>query len=352
MKAIILLMAFSASLALAACDQRVASPAPSNRLAKEIDYCDWVGYEVRAVMDAFEKEHGVKVNYLGLATQESFIEAIRNRKCDVYVMGNELIQSLIADALLTQIDYRNVPNFKNIAANFRDPSYDPKNRYSIPFRWGTTGLLVRADTIAAPIKRWADFGMAGKSALWEMSRHVISIALKAVGYSVNSESPMELEAALNFLLKLKPNLIIWPPSESSIVSPLIDGRATMAYGWSFDALLARAADPNIVYILPDEGAILWAESLVIGVGSERKATAEAYINFMLRPEVSAQVSNILHFATANEAARPWIESALANDPIIFPPNECLKNAELILQLSPKGAKLYSDIWSRFLGAGK
>lgn len=337
---------------LAGCDAPVdtlkAIPPPP----KEIKYCDWIGYEIQPVLEAFEKEYHLKVNYMGLETAESFIEAIRAKECDLAVLGNELIQSLIAEGQLAAINYHNIPNFKNIAANFRDPAYDPQNKYSIPYRWGTTGLLVRTDKVAKPIKRWADIADTGRVALWQMSRDVLAVALKATGHSVNTEAPEALEAALNFLLKIKPNLVMWPPTEPSIVPPLIQGQAVIAFGWSFDALAARTADANIAYIIPEEGTILWGENLTIIASSPHKAMAESFINFLLRPEMSAQNSNILHFATANEAARAWVDQKWANEPIIFPPNDSLKKSETIQPLSPKGQKLYDQIWERFLASLK
>jgi len=126
----------------------------------------------------------------------------------------------------------------------------------------------------------------------------------------------------------------------------------MAFGWSFDALVAREGNPNITYILPEDGAILWGESLVIGASTTRKSTAEAYIDFILRPEMSAQVTNVLHFATTNEAARSSVDPKLRNDPIIFPPNEYLRNAEIILPVSPEGEKRYTELWARFLASSQ
>lgn len=339
-----------AVLALAACDDRPA--APTWPPARELAYCDWVDYQVRPVMEAFEKEYGTKIKYVPLPTQEAFAEALRGGKCDVAVIGNELMPALVAGGLLAEVDYRNVLNFRNVAANFRDLVYDPNNRFSIPFRWGTIGLLVRTDQATRPAGRWADLGAAGKTALWDMPRNAVPVALKAAGYSVNSEAPAELEAALNFLLARKAAFTIWPAEAASIAPTLVEDRAVMAFGWSFDALAAREGNPNITYILPEEGAILWGESLVIGTSTTRKSTAEAYIDFILRPEMSAQVTNVLHFATTNEAAHTLVDPKLRNDPIIFPPNEYLKNAEIILPISPEGEKRYTELWARFLASGQ
>ncbi len=348
-----ILMVLLVSLALVACDRPAAPPAQTTQpLAKELAYCDWVDYQLQPVMEAFEKEYGVKINYVPLPTQEAFVEAVRGGKCDVYAVGNELMPTLTTDGLLAEIDYRNLPNFKNIAANFRDLVYDPKNKYSIPFRWGTIGLLVRPDLAAAPVEHWADLGGSGKAALWDMPRNAVPVALKAAGYSINSEAPAELEAALKFLLARKSAFVIWPAATASIAPALIEGQAAMAFGWSFDALTAREANPNIAYILPEEGAILWGESLVVGASSSRKATAEAYVNFILRPEMSAQASNFLHFATANEAARSLVVPDVLNNPIIFPPNESLKKAEIVLPISPDGEKRYAEFWARFLAGGR
>ncbi len=328
-----------------------ASPSPQ---ASTLVFYNWAGYMPQSVLDAFASEYGIKVDYQIYETQEAAELDLRAGKVyDVVVMSNDLIPGLVADGLLATIDYRHVPNFKNVAANFRDLAYDPGNAHSVMFQWSTSGLLVRADLVKGGIKRWADLWdprYAGKIGLWAIQRDVLGLALKALGYSANSEKPAELEAALQRLLVLKPNVFTMDMNLPSSVPFLASGEAAVVYGWPFDVLEARNANLPVEYILPEEGTMLYGDNLVIPANSPRKAEAETFIDFILRPEISAQIVNEIMTGTANEAALPLVDPAIRNDPVIFPPTETLKGAEIILPLSPQGKKLYEETWQRFLDA--
>ena len=340
---------------LTACGALGQAPTPTaTSLPKELVLYNWAGYMPQSVLDGFTAEYGIKVTYDVYGSQEEAISSIKaGKQYDVVVMGHEFIPSMIADDLLAPIDFQNVPNFKNISANFRDPIFDRNNRHTVPFLWGTTGLIARSDRLKQPLTSWSDLWdtrYAGKVGMWPIQRDVIGIALKSLGYSANSEDPRELEAALKQLLKLKSNMFFFDPDATSSAPLLLDGKATLAYGWSYDAFAAMGENDSITYVLPKEGALLWGDNLVIPANSPRKQAAELFINFILRPEISAKIVNELYYASANEMSIPLIDPALRNNPVIFPSNDELKNAEMAMPLSPEGKKLYDDIWQRFMAA--
>lgn len=320
-------------------------------LVDELVLYDWVGDMPPAILEAFTAEYGVKVTYLTYETQEEAVANIQaGQVYDVVVMGNELIPTLVAEKLLAGITRQNIPNFKNISASFRDLAYDPGNQYSIPYTWGTSGIVVRSDLLQEPVTRWADLWdqrYAGKIVLWALPRYAISATLKSLGYSANSENPTELEAAFQHMLKLKANVFFTEETDVSVAPYLVSGQATIAPGSTLDAVQGRLENEAINYVLPKEGALLWGDNIVIPANSPHQYTAELFLNFLLRPEISAQITNQNYYATANDAARAFIDPAILNDPIIFPPNHSLENAEIILPLSPSGQKLYNDIWERF-----
>jgi spermidine/putrescine transport system substrate-binding protein len=162
-------------------------------LAKELVLYDWPDDIPQSVLDDFTAEYGVQVIYL---TYDSMEEAMENIQAgnlyDVAVIENDFLPSLLADNLLAEIDYQNVPNFKNISANFRDLAHDPGNQHSIPYSWGTTGLLVRSDLVEHPVSQWADLwkpGYPGKLAVRAEPLELVGVTLKSLGYSLNSEDP-------------------------------------------------------------------------------------------------------------------------------------------------------------------
>jgi len=354
----LLLCAWSTVGSLNACDDSSPPPPPASPPpAKELVLYNWVDYMPQSVLDAFEKEHGIKVNHIVYESQEGAVQDIRAGKVyDVVVMAPEQIPRLIREGELAAIDFRNVPNFKYVSANFRDLTFDPGNRYSIPFHWGTTGLLVRTDLVERPITRWSDLwdpDFAGKIALFPIPRSLIPIALKALGHSVNTADPAELEAALQHLLNLKPNAFFVGNDNATIVPTLVEGRAVIAYGWAYDALTAQKRGmTNIRYVLPEEGTILWGDNFVIPANSPRRREAELFLNFALRPEIAGQIVNESYYAMPHDAARPFIRPEILDNPLVYPPNEQIREAELTLPLSAEGDALYDALWQRFLAGGK
>lgn len=322
-------------------------------LAKELIFYDWTDDKIETVFADFTKEYGVNISYQVYESQE---EAMGNMRAgqvyDVVVMDSQFIPKLINDELLAEIDYRHIPNFKNISANFRDLTYDPQNKYTVPYSWGTSGLVVRSDLVQEPITRWADLWdsrYTGRVALWATTpRYTLGLTLKSLGYSVNSEDPAELEAALARLLELKPRAI-WL-TEGLTTAPLLSrGQAVMALGWAEDVWLAQTEQKAITYVLPEEGTILWGDTFVIPANSPNKYTAELFLNFILQAEISGQIVNGNYYAMANDAALPFIQPEILNDPVVYPTNEQMKNSELLLPLSQSGERLHQEIWARFTG---
>ncbi len=320
----------------------------------EITFRNWEGDISQDILDTFEEEYGIRVVYLPYDTEEEAAEDIRaGGVYDVVVLENQLIPLLVEEGLLAEIDYQNVPNFHNISPNFRDLSYDPKNIHAIPYSWGTTGLVVRTDLVDEPVTGWADLWderYAGRLMSWPLSRYMIGIALKSEGYSLNSEDPEELEVALQKLIELKPHITLrdWEPA---VAAPyLISGEVIIAVGQADDVTEGQSENPAIAYVMPEEGAILWGDNFTIPANSTHKTAAEQFINFLLSAEISAQIVNNTYYWLPNDAAMPFVNPEIRDNPAIFPPTEMLSNAEVLLPLSPEGETLYEDIWAQFLAA--
>jgi spermidine/putrescine transport system substrate-binding protein len=335
-------------------DGQTPASSPAPRPAGELTFYNWDGDMPQSVLDAFTREFAVKVNYV---TYESQDEALANMRAgkfyDVVVVENRLVPVLVLEGLLSELDFGHLPNFKNIAANFRDLVYDPGNRFSVPYNWGITGLVVRGDLVAAPVTRWRDLWdprYAGRVAVWMgVPRDVVGLTLKSLGYSANSEDPVELEAALQQLNKIRPHLLTledFDPVTSA--KAMSSGAVVLSMGYAVDVREARQNNEAVQFVLPAEGPLLWGDNFVIPANSPNKPAAERFLNFILRPEIGARIASLNSFATPNEAAWPLIDPDVRNDPVVFPTNAQLRNAELILNLSPAGRKLHADIWARFL----
>lgn len=321
-------------------------------LPEELILYNWVDYMPQSVMAAFEKEYGITVKYIAYESQEEVVESIQSGKIfDLVVLGPEFIPQLAQENLLKPIDYRNIPNFKNVSANFRDLAFDPGNQYSVPFHWGTTGILVRTDLVQRPITSWSDLWdptFAGKLGIWPIARSMIPITLKTLGYSANSENPAELEDVRRKLLELKPNVVIISNLESTVVPMLESGKVEIAYGWAYDAIVAQESGVPIQYIIPEEGTILWTDHFFIPANAKNPRGAELLINFILQPDIAAQIINESYYPMAVDGTEPFVLPEILQNPVIFPDKAQLQNAEITLPIHPERRWIFDDIWAKFM----
>ncbi len=344
------------ALLLAGCATLSLAPPPTPAASPDrIVLYNWAEYMPQPVLDAFANEYGVEVVVQTYESQEEAVDAIRTGavEYDVAVIANDMLPTIIAEERLAKIDRTAIPNFANISPNFRDLIFDPGNVYSIPYLWGTTGLLVRTDLTATPVARWADLWdarYAGKIAARPLATELLTVALKALGYAVPSEQPDELAAAAQRLIALKPGLRLVDVESEDALAPLLAGEVVLMVGWNGDAITARQSNPAVAYVLPQEGAIAWVDNFVIAADSPHRRTAELFIDFVLRPEISAQIVEAYYYPSANEAAQQFVDPALAADPLLFPAAEDTARLNFYLSLSEAENELYSAAWQRFLDA--
>ena len=317
---------------------------------------DWAGYMPQSVLDTFTDETGIQIEYLIHGDQADALDDMRaGNQYDVVVLDNTFVRVAIAEGLLAELDFANIPNFRNVSPSFRDLAYDPENKHSITIQWGTTGLVVRTDRVAEPVTGWADLWdprYAGDVGVWAYPEEVIGIALKTLGYSFSSEDPAELEAAAEKVCALRQNVYLIDPELPTGVEHLMDDHTVMIYGWSYDAREAESRLDSIAYVLPKEGTILWSDNVTIPANSEHKAAAERFINFLFRPDISAQMVNELWVAVPNDAALPSIQAEILANPIVYPPAESLVNAEFYEVVSAETQQFYAQVWESIFAEDK
>lgn len=347
-------------LFLTGCQPQAAAPPTPPSLDKELTLYYYQSGIPQSILDKFTQEYGVTVNYEIFTSYEDAYAHLKTgeKAYDVVLIGLESIRLLIDQGLITEINPSNIPNRKNIAANFRDLVFDPGDRYTVPWDWGTTGLITRSDLVKTLPTRWHDlwdYTQFGPIGIWQEPRTMIALALKSLGYSANATKPEELEAARQRLLELRPHSIFLEeftdnvdPYTSAYI--LADGRLATVMGWAYDQRIGHALNESITYILPEEGTLLWSENFVIPAASSRQYTAEVFINFMLRPEISAEFTNLTYYSTVNQVALPLINADIRNDKTIFPGEDILKNGEILLPLPQEVLDAYLRIWDEFAAA--
>jgi len=307
------------------------------------------------VIEAFVAETGVPVKAVIFDMPDGGEDGLHSgAKMDVTYVSNRAIPQLAADGLLHPLDYQHLPNFKNVSLNFRDLSFDPGNRYSIPYAWGASGIVARADRLSKPITQWADLWdevHCGHIAVWFVHyRQVIGATLKSLGYSANSENPADLAAARERLQALRPCVqVLTGTNVLEYIPDLVRGDLTIGVGNPHEAYTLRTLNFPFYYYQPKEGMLLWGDSFVVAANSTQPEVAEQFINFLLRPEIGAELANENFYQLANEAARPLIAPDLLADPMLYQTPEMLRHAEILLPLSKEGEARYAAIWQEFTG---
>ena len=310
----------------------------------------WANYIDPEVYKLFESEFGVKIveeNFDSNETLRSKLQA-GVTGYDIIVPSDYTVEVLIRQGLLAELDLSKIPNAQNISRRFRGLYYDPHNRYSIPYLWGTTGIGYNAQKLDPPPTSWADLfepahleRYKNRVSMLDDPRETIGAALKYLGYSVNSTDPHQLEAAKNLLLAQKPYLARY--DSETYDDFLLTGDLVIAHGWSGEFAKARLENPDLRYIIPQEGGVIWADNLAIPKSSTRIDLAHTFIDFLLRPQINAKIVNFLRYPSTNDAAKAYILPEIANDPAIYPPDEILEKLEWIRDLG-EAVALYEAVW--------
>jgi spermidine/putrescine-binding protein len=262
--------------------------------------------------------------------------------------------------MLAEIDHNNIPNLKNITPFNLDAPYDPGNKHCVPYQWGTTGIAYQ--TAAAgdnPPTSWAAIFDPAQAATWAETgginvlndqRELMAAALKYLGYSLNDKDEAHLEEAKNVILGAKPYIKTFN-SEDYDDSLLIPGEVAISQAWSGDAAKAiyettdeATGESEWGYVIPEEGGMVWQDNLCVTATSEKKATAEHFMNFLLDAENGAAITNYTYYASPNEAAKANILPEILEDPGIYPSDETLQKLEWAESLG-ETIFVYDRIWT-------
>ena len=277
----------------------------------------WEDYIDPEVYRLFEREFGVKVIEDNYASNEDMRAKLQAGGVlyDLVVPSDYMVTLLRRDGLLLELDLRRIPNLTNVATRFRDPPYDPGHRYSVPYQWGVTGIGYNKSQVVPPPTSWGDLFQSARieryknriSMLNDM-REVVGAALIALGYSPESTDPQQLAQAQELLQQQKPFLAKY--DSESFKDSLASGETVLAQGWSGDIAMAQTQNPEIEFAVPREGTFIFVDNWAIPKGARHKEMAEEFINFVLRPEVSATIVNHVRYASVNAAAPPLIKAEI------------------------------------------
>jgi len=317
-----------------------------------INVYNWGEYIDEEVIDLFEKEYNINVNYETFATNEDmYVKLVSGAgKYDVIIPSDYMIQKLINEGMLLELDFENIPNFEYIDNRFKNLPYDPENKYTVPYFWGTLGIVYNKNMVDEPVDSWDilfDPKYAGNIIMLDSMRDTIGVALRKLGYSINSTSPDELNEAMELLMEQKPLVQAYYVDE--IKDVMINGEAALALTWSGDAIdIYLEGVDYIGYAVPKEGTNLWFDCMAVPATSQHKKEAEMFINFMTDPEISYKNTSYVGYATCNkETLRRMQEENpdITEMASYWPGDEILDRCEVFNDLG-EYQSLYNNVWTR------
>ena len=312
---------------------------------------NWGEYIDPETIEMFETETGIKVVYDEYETNEIMYPKVESGAAsyDVVCPSDYMISKMIANDLLAEINFDNVPNAKsNIGAQYFEQSkgFDAENKYSIPYCWGTVGILYNKTMVDEPITRWSqlwDEKYADNILMQDSVRDAFMVAEKLNGFSMNTLDPDELEIAKNSLIEQKP--LVQAYVVDQVRDKMIGGEAAIGVIYSGEAIYTQRENPDLEYVIPEEGTNVWIDSWVILKDAPNKENAEKFIDFMCRPDIALMNFDYITYSTPNMAARELIEDEdIRNSDIAFPDLSLYNNLETFSYLGEDGDALYNELW--------
>ena len=329
-------------------------PASGGKEDNKLNVYNWGEYIDEDVISQFEDETGIQVVYDVFETNEEMYPVIEAGavKYDVVCPSDYMIQRMAQNNLLSEINFDNVPNYKEIGQEYLDISkgFDPENKYSVPYCWGTMGILYntkRLEELGVPAPtKWSDLWderLSGEILMQNSVRDAFTVALKMEGYSLNSTNIKELTEAKDLLVTQKP--LVQAYVVDQVRDKMIGNEAAIGVIYSGEAIYTKRENPDLEYVVPKEGSNVWIDSWCIPKDAQHVENAEKFLNFLCRPDIALKNFKYITYSTPNDAARELIEDDdIRNSEIAFPDEETLARCETFTYLGDDADEVYNQLW--------
>ncbi len=339
-----------------------SAPAATATLAQptstELNLYGWSDYVPQQLLDDFTAKYNIKVNYDTYSSNEEMLAKIQAGASgyDLIIPSDYTVDIMIKQNMLEPLDRSQIPNFANLDPRFINRDYDPGNKYSIPYQWGTTGLAYDKTKVPFEPKSWKDLWdpkFKGKLVLLDDEREVPGMALQMLGFDKNSTDPAQLEQAKQQLIALKPNILLFNSDDPE--TSLVTGETWAGLVWNGNASLGYQQNPNIVYICPQEGCGIWFDNLAIPKDAPHFDAALAFLNFMLEPQENILITKEFGYSSPDAAALnawktsdPQAYDAYMASSMTNPSDEFLAHTAPVKDVGD-ATKLYDQLWTDFKG---
>ena len=309
---------------------------------------NWADYIPDSVLTAFTKETGIKVEVATFDSNETMfakLQLVNGKGYDLAVPTTYFIERMKRADLLQPIDKSKLKNLGNLEPSLLNQAYDPENKYSIPYLWGSTAIAINTDEMdPSLITSWKDLWkpeFKDQILLLDDVRDIFLMALKVKGFENNTTNEDEIRQAYEALVELLPNVKLFLSDSPKL--PLIQGNVPMGVMWNGEAYMAEVELGTVKYVYPSEGVTLWVDSFVIPKGAENVENAHKFIDFILRPEIGKLVIEGVGNSTPNRATIPLLSEKMRNDPMVVPPASVIENGTYHTDLGEANA-IYEKYW--------
>ncbi|MBR0308334.1 MAG: spermidine/putrescine ABC transporter substrate-binding protein [Mogibacterium sp.] len=305
-----------------------------------------------ALAESFEEETGIRVVIDTYDTAEEMYTVLENNATtyDCICTSDYMIQRMIANDMLAELDTANIPELRNIGEVYmqKSESFDPGNKYSVPYQCGIAGILYNKDMVdGETIDSWDDLwndNFKDSLVMPDSMRDAFMIALKKLGYSENSENEAEIKAAADELIKQKP--LVYKYANDNARDLLANGSAAVGVVWNGEYIYTKDLNDSVEFVVPKEGSEFFIDSWVVPKEAVNKENAEKWIDYLCRADIASQNFDYLYYTTPNEAALELIDEEYKNETAVFPDDATVERCESLITLSPESTELYADYWKK------
>lgn len=329
-----------------------------SQLADEIFLYTWVEYIDPEIMTQFEEECGVRVTETNFDSNETLLATLQagGADYDVIVPSDYMVQIMIDEGMLMELDWNVITNIQHMDPLNVNQYFDPEQRYTVPYFWGTSGFAVDTNVVTDVEASWSmmfdpESPYCGQISMLDDQRETLGAALMFLGYSVNDSDPAHLEEAKNLLIEQSKCVKAYDSQSNDDL--IISGETVLGHMWTGDAILAGLPDyggrEGISYVIPQEGCVIWQDNLAIPVGAPNGYTAMVFMNYLSDPEIAAQNAEYVGYGTPNAAAKEFIDPDILADEGIYPPPEVEERLQWIEDVGD-ALELYDRIWTEFKAA--
>jgi len=359
------------ALLLAACQPGVTQPVvpvgggedsgrcgDKSQLADEIFFYTWVEYIDPVIKENFEAECGVKVIETNFASNEELLATLQagGANYDIVVPSDYMVQTMIAEGMLMELDYSVITNIQHMDPINVNQYFDPEQKYTVPWFWGTSGFAVDTNVVTDYTNSWSmmfdpNSPYCGQISMLDDTRETIGAALMYLGYPINDVDPAHLEEAKNLLIEQSNCIKAYDSQNNDDL--IITGETVLGHIWTGDAILAGLPDAGgregIVYVIPQEGCTIWQDNMAIPINAPNPYTAMVFMNYTQYPEIAAQNAEFVGYGTPNAASKEFIDPEVLANEGIYPPPEVAARLQWIEDVGD-AVELYDRIWTEFRAA--